>query len=103
MIRLWILTPAIVAAAIALGTFYAFTSRLRRVHPQLWEAYQRLFYSTLGSPSRSDRLSTEVFSKITDVGAQRLRYVHRAAFVVYVVLAVLCTLLFLCTLAVPIL
>ena len=103
MFRIWILTPAVIAAMLALGSFYAFMSRLRRAHPELWETYHRLFYSTLGSQSRSALLSAEVFTKITDRRAARLRAIHRVCFVVYFVLAVVCCFLLLCTFAVPIL
>ena len=103
MFHIWILMPAIVSAFLALGSFFAFTVRLRRAHPELRETYRHLFYSTLGSQSRSAVLSSEVFTKITDPRTQRLRTTHRVCFVVYAVLAVICGLLLLCTFAVPIL
>ena len=98
MFRVWILMPAIVAAIFALGSFYAFTSRLRRAHPQLWEVYRHLFFRSLTSQSRSEILSKEVFAQITDQRALTLRAVHRVCFVVYAVLAILSGLLLLVTL-----
>jgi hypothetical protein len=103
MFRIWILMPAIVGALLALASFIAFTARLRRAHPDLWQTYRHLFYSTLASQSRSALLSEEVFTKITDQRTQRLRTLHRVCFAVYAVLAVVCGLLLLCTFALPIL
>jgi len=93
----WILSPAILAALLASASFFVFTWRLRRAHPELWQTYRLLFYSTLGSASHSTVLSVEVFSKITDERSRNLRKVHRVLYVVYVVVAIICIVLFVCS------
>jgi len=97
MWRFWILSPAIFAALLALGSFVVFACRFRRAHPELWQKYRLLFYSTLGSASRGTLLSAEVFSKITDERSRHLRKLHRVLYVVYAVLAIICIVLFVCS------
>jgi len=101
MWRIWIALPLVIATCLAFGTFCAFTHRLRRAHPDLWVTYRSLFYSTLGSTSRSSVLASEVFNKITDQRSCRLRTAYRICFGIYAVVTVACVILLWISLATP--
>jgi hypothetical protein len=89
-------TTAFAGMGVLVASHIAFADRLRRVHPELFQRYRRLFFAVPGS-IRSAALQAQVYSQITDRPALRLLRQQRIGFLLYVFLvfsAVLAILIF---------